>query len=305
MPTTTNGTAYTTTRIDLGAPHGVMNVTVADSQAGGTLRCLLYAHGAGGADNQFVALSAWKGLRDALLDDTLHPWVIVEGSGGAAVGSQNWGNPAAVAAYPAYLARARLDYTIDGVILLGRSMGGLVTANLCAHDTTGAYDGWINNSGVSTALLGGHDGSKGSTAATAWRFAPTMWDSWGVADIPGLQAAMAAADAIPEDWAASVWAGKKILNCYGDADTTVNWNLRGAGPLRTIWAGQPAIDRVAVRSGGDHTGGNGSYLQVADMLAFIADVFGDEPPDPPAPTFVEVAELHLLDPWGRRVPLYI
>lgn len=299
MPTTTSGTAYTTHTIDLGSPHGTMHITVADAMAGQSLRCLLYAHGAGGASNQFATLAAWKEFRDALLDDTDNPWVIVEGSGGAEVGAQNWGNPAAVAAYPAYLDRAELDYSIDGVVLLGRSMGGLVTANLYARDTTGRYAAWINNSGVATAFVGTLIGSKNASAATGWYFTPTMWNSWGATDVATLQTAMSTADAIPEAWGAGVWGGKKILNCYGDADTTVPWESRGADALRTIWAGRPEIDAVAVRVGGDHSGTNGSYLQTTDMLAFLAEVFEDDPVPPVEPEIYRATGMYLWQAGQR------
>lgn len=102
MPLTQNGTAYTTTTIDLGSPHGVMHITTPDAVTPSTpVRALLYAHGAGGASDQFATLSSWAPFLHALMDDTTHPWIIVEGSGGAVLGAQNWGNPAAAAAYPA------------------------------------------------------------------------------------------------------------------------------------------------------------------------------------------------------------
>lgn len=301
MPSTAAGTAFTTVTINLGAPHGVMHYTVADAHVGDTdIPTILYAHGAGGADDQFVTLPAWRGLRDWLLD---RGWAIVEGSGGSAVGAQNWGNPASRAAYLAYLARAELVLALGIVVLLGRSMGGLVTAYLYAHDTAGRFAGWINNSGVSTAFVGDTSGSKDVSAATGWYFTPTMWDSWGVSSVATLEAAMSAADAIPEEWAASIWAGKNILCCYGNADTTVPWSTRGAGPLRDIWAGEPAIDSVALKAGGDHSGTAGSYLQVAEMTAFLIELLGEEPPEPVDPVVYVTGASWFLGENRRRFPL--
>lgn len=299
MPTTATGTAYTTTTVDLGAPHGVAHMTVADAMVGQPLRALLYAHGAGGASDQFVTLGQWNGMRDALLDDTEHAWVIVEGSGGSVVGAQNWGNLAARSAYPAYLDHAETVHDITATVLLGRSMGGLVTAYLYAHDTTGRYAGWINNSGVSTLLVGATSGPKDTAAATGWYFTPTMWNSWGVTDVATLSAAMAAADAIPEDWDPPLWAGKNILACYGDADTTVPWTTRGAKPLRDLWVGQPAIDRASLTPGGGHGGTVNSYGDIDSMLTFIGDVFGDIPPEPPTPTIEVVTAAFIIDDGQR------
>lgn len=274
MPATANGTPYTVRTATLGN-HGAAYWAVADAHAGDTnIPTVLYAHGAGGAANQFATLSSWKGLRDWLIDNG---WAWVEGEGGAGTGAQNWGNTAARAAYPAYLDHVSTTLDLGPVVLLGRSMGGLVTGNLYAHDTAGRYAGWVNNSGVSTAFVGTTSGAKNPAAATGWYFTPAMWDAWGVSSVATLQAAMASAGAIPEAWAAAKWAGKKILNCYGDADTTVPWETRGAAALRSAWAGEPAIDRVAVRAGGDHSGANGSYLQVDDMVSFLTEVSGAAP----------------------------
>jgi len=292
MPTTSGGVAYTTQTIDLGDPHGVMHITVADSHHGDTdVPTILYAHGAGGASDQFVTLPAWNGLRDWLLGAG---WAIVEGIGGSVVGGQNWGNPAAQAAYPAYLARARTILDVGTVVLLGRSMGGLITSWLYKNDTTGQFAGWINNSGVSTSFVGTRSGPKDLSNASGWYFSPTIFNSWGVSNIDQLETAMRAGGMIPEEWDPTVWAGKNILCCYGDADTAVPWSTRGAGPMRTIWAGQPAIDRAALKPGGDHSGTGGSYLQVEDMVAFLLEITGGTPPEPPTPVVYVTGKSWLL-----------
>lgn len=305
MPTTPNGVPYTTTTINLGAPHGVMHITAPDWVTPETpVRMALYFHGSTGRSDQFVDTPAWGPMLNALMDDMVHPWIIVEGSGGSALGPSNWGNDAALAAYPAYENRGKSDYNVTDVLLLGRSMGCLPALNLYAHDTTGRYAGLISSSGVSTLFVGLTDGSgTSSQKSTGRHFGSAVWEAYGETTYEGF--AVAAADYAPESWDASLWAGKKILSCYGTADYSVPWYPRGGSALRDVWAGQPEIDRVAVRIGGDHGQANGSYHQVDDMLLFIADVFGDEPPRPPAATYLEVAELHLLDQWGRRHELHI
>lgn len=275
MAATASGTLYTTSTINLGEPHGVMHITAKDGLTG-TRPCVLYAHGAGGASDQMVSLSSWSQMRDWIIDAGI---VIIEGSGGSVQGAQNWGNPAARAAYPAYLAHARTLRSLGPVILIGRSMGGLVASWLYAHDTTNQYAGFINNSGVSTMFVGALSGSKDAAAATGWYFSPTIFNAWGATDVASLQ--IAASDAAPENFAQSMWSGKKMLSCYGDADTTVPWNVRGAGALQPSLT-QLAVNRVSLTPGGAHGGSVNSYTDVAAMSAFISDVFGLTPP-PPAP----------------------
>lgn len=286
MPTTANGTAYTTTTTDLGAPHGVMHYTIADAHTGDSgIPTVLYAHGAGGVSDQMVTLSQWATMRDWLIDNG---WCIVEGSGGSENGAQNWGNVAARAAYPAYLAQAEGVLNLGTVVLLGRSMGGLVTAWLYANDTAGRYSGWINNSGVSTLLIGTSSGSHNADANSAYYFSPTSYTAWGVSTYGAMVTALNAADAVPEAWPSSAWTGKNILCLYGDADTTVPWSPRGAETLRTIWAGEPAIDDVHMRPGGGHGGANSSYYDVAQMSAFLLTVIGEEPEPPADPVMYRI-----------------
>jgi len=301
MPSTAGGVAYTTTTIDLGSPHGVMHVTVADARRNdANIPTILYVHGAGGASDQFVTLPAWNGLRDWALGAG---WAFVEGIGGAAVGGQNWGNRAAQAAYPAYLARARTTISVGQVVLLGRSMGGFITSWLYKNDTTGQFAGWINNSGVSTSFVGTRSGAKDVSNASGYYFSPTIFNSWGVSNLADLETAMRAGGMIPEEWDANVWMGKKILCCYGDKDTAVPWSTRGAGPMRTIWAGKPTIDRAVLKPGGDHSGTSGSYLQVTDMVAFLLEVTGQTPPPTPTPVLYVTGKSFLLDANRRRFEL--
>jgi pimeloyl-ACP methyl ester carboxylesterase len=294
MPTTATGTPYTVYSATL-PTHGAAYWGVADAHTGSAnIPAILYAHGSGGAANQFATLSAWDGLRDWLIDNG---WAFIEGAGG---GLTSWGNAAARAAYPAYLAHVEGILDIDKVVLLGRSMGGLVTAWLYAQYSGKArFSGWINNSGVSTIFEGTLGSGTVSLRPTGEYFGASMFPAWGVSDYAGLTTAAAAY--APESWAASVWAGKHILACYGDADTTVPFTPRGAGPLRAIWNGQPTEDLVSIRAGGDHTGTNGSYLDVATMSAFLYSIGGGgTPPEPPVPTYYRILNGWMVGPGGVR-----
>lgn len=296
MPVTASGTPYTVHSIDLGAPHGLMYYAIGDAFAASPARsCILYAHGSNGAPNQFATLGAWAGLRDWIIDNG---WAWVEGSGGAALGGQNWGNVAARAAYLAYLERARTAIQIGKVVLLGRSMGGLITAWLYARSGV-AFDGWINNSGVSTLLEGSLSDPDLTKRSSGEYFKTGTYPAWGVSNLSQLEAAAAAADAIPENWAPSVWTAKKILCCYGDADTTVPWTPRGAAPLREIWAGNPAVDLASVRVGGDHSGTNGSYLDLAAMVPFLTAIGGAFTPEPETPEYFRVRRAYLVESGER------
>lgn len=297
MPTTASGTPYTVTSIDLGDPHGIMYYGVADEYASEPNRPLIaYAHGDNGAANQFATLPAWQQQRDWSIDNA-YAWV--EGSGGSALGLRNWGNPAAQAAYPAYIDRVSDILDIGKRILLGRSMGGLVTAYLYAKSGM-PFDGWINNSGVSTIFVGSQADAD-ETKRPSWeKFKTGMYPAWGVTNLSGLHAA--ADYAAPENFAPSDWAGKKILCCYGDLDDIVPFNPRGAGPLRAIWAGQPTVDQLSVRVGGDHSGTNGSYLDTAAMIPFLTSIGGAITPEPPTPTYFKAVNSYILGPYGERFP---
>lgn len=308
MPTTASGTAYTVHSTALSGA-GTCYWAVADSRAASAgIPTILYAHGSGGAGNQFATLAAWQGLRDWLIDNG---WAWVEGDGG---GGSSWGNPDSRAAYLDYLAHVETQIATGPVVLLGRSMGGLVTAWLYTHsERAGTFAGWINNSGVSTLFEGLTDGSGGAlTKSTGRYFGSALWAAWGASDYDGWAAAVAAdGQAAPEQYAPAVWTNKKVLCCYGDADTTVPWSSRGASVLRTLWSGLPSVDLVSVRPGGDHTSTNGSYLDVGPMTAFLAGIApgSGSPVEPITPEIVRTIQSwttsggarHAIGPKPQRV----
>jgi hypothetical protein len=61
--------------------------------------------------------------------------------------------------------------------------------------------------------------------------------------------------------------GEEHLCCYGDNAEIVPLSPGGAGPRRTIWAGQPAVDLVSSRAGGDPAGGWGASGSVTARMA--------------------------------------
>ena len=127
MPTTSNGTAYTVATATV-PTAGAVTIGIPDSKIGAPgLTCMLYAHGAGGAGDQFATLPAWAAFRDALFDAGL-AWA--EGTGG---GVQPWGNPASESAYAATMNYADSLHNIAHWVFLGRSMGGAVMEIGSAH----------------------------------------------------------------------------------------------------------------------------------------------------------------------------
>lgn len=298
MPVTAGGTAYTV-RTAAVSGHGNVYWGVADSIAGtANIPTVLYAHGAGGGPDQFTTSAAWDGLRDWMID---HSWAYIEGGGGDTdlSGETNWGNDEARTAYPAYIGAVEGTASVPSIgklVLLGRSMGGLITLWLYAYSSLKPrVSGMMMNSGVSTLLYGDQTPPSSSTVPpvssrpTGVYFGTTLLPAHGVPDYATLYATKQAY--APETWPASVWTGAKILSLYGDADTTVPWSTRGGEPMRTLWAGEPVIDLVDLRSGGDHSAGNGSYLQVSAMTSFLTSI---TPPIPAPPGTVLRTIKHFL-----------
>lgn len=258
MATTAAGTSYTVyTAIVAGES---IFWAVADAKATQSdIPTILYTHGAGGAANQFATLSAWKGLREWLIDNG---WAWVEGDGG---GSQPWGNTASQTSYLAAFDHVDGILDIGKVVVLGRSMGGAVAARIynARRGTDARFVGLIQNSGVQD-LAWAYDYDAG-------RWTSAFNSAWGVANKAAFLTAVAGKN--PIDGPASAWDGAKVLQLWGDADDTVP-PAQNAIPMRAMYAGHPAIDNADVRAGGDHSATNGSYLQVAAMTAFLIDVTG-------------------------------
>lgn len=299
MPSTGSGKPYTTTTEDMGT-LGVAHFTVADEFASGVgLPAILYFHGSQGQSDQMVSLALWVPMRDWLLDNG---FVIVEGSGGEAYGAGNWGNTTARVAYMAYLDRAKEIYDISAgkVVGFARSMGGLVGSWLYAKDTTGTFAGLINNSGVSTLFVGDTTAPVNNTTppqierSSGRYFTTAQYNAWGTSNYDDWAAAVSAADAIPENWPQSDWAGKNVLFCYGDADTTVPWYPRGGDALVDSMGSAPAILRVSPTAGGGHGGSINSYADLPSMTRFLTDILELDPPEPVVRTSYRVIASYIV-----------
>lgn len=285
MPTTAAGTPYT---VHSAAVAGSTYWAVPDALVGAPdIPVILYAHGAAGAANQFATLAAWSGLRDWLIDNG---WGWIEGSGG---GSQPWGNPASQAAYDASFAHVDSSLDIGTVVVLGRSMGGAVGARLYLdHRANDArFVGFISNSGVQD-LVWAYDWD-----ANRWTAAFNA--AWGVSSKAEFEAAVAGLN--PVDGPPTDWAGANVIQLWGDADTTVTPS-ENAIAMRAMYATQPAIDAIDIRSGGDHSATNGSYLEVDAMTEFLMLVTGETPPPtPPKEIYRSVRRSLLIDGFRHRI----
>lgn len=264
MPTTPNGTAYTVTSLTDPVAgdiwYGYPNSTPAD------MPVVLYAHGAGGAANQFATLPAWGSMKNAIIDAGIG-WV--ECTGG---GDRSWGSPAAQAAYVAAYEAVAGILNIGPVIILGRSMGGAVAQWLYTQSDIPNMVGLMVNSGVQD-LVAYYDayGVAGNTIGQA-----QMRSAWGVADTAEFYDVMETEN--PVNYPASLWAGLNLLQLAGTSDTTVP-PVDHAYAIRAVYSGQPAIDDLYTTAG-DHSSSNGLYSAVAPMMAFISTVLGEEPPEP-------------------------
>lgn len=284
MPTTPAGTAYSTYSATVDGADTV-RWAVADSKIStANIPVILYAHGAAGADNQFQTLAAWAGLRNWLIDNG---WAWIEGTGG---GSQPWGNAASRTAYEnAYLHVAGI-MDLGPVVVLGRSMGGLVGQWLYTQSLVIApvAVGAILNSGVQN-LAAAYASGNWTTAMRA---------AYGATSTPEFNAASVGFD--PLLFPATSWQGRNIIQLWGDADTLVP-PADHAIAMRTHYAGKPAIDSFDIREGGDHSATNGSYLEVDAMALFLTQVVGSEPPEPAEPKMVyRVRERYFIDSNMRK-----
>lgn len=277
MATTAAGTLYTVHTASVGGETVVWAVANAHT-ASADIPTVLYTHGAGGAADQFATLGAWKGLRDWLIDNG---WAWIEGTGG---GAQPWGNQASQDSYDAAFAYVDGILDIGPVVVLGRSMGGAVGARLYLdhRDTDARFVALIQNSGVQD-LAWAYDYDSG-------RWTAAFNSAWGVANKTAFLAAVVGLN--PISGPAASWAGAKVLQMWGDADTTVPPSAN-ATPMRSMYTGQPAIDTFNVRVGGDHSATNGSYLEVAAMTAFLSEVTGGAPPEPEPPQFFRATGMFL------------
>lgn len=284
MPATTAGTAYGVYTSTL-AGAGTVNLAVSDRDKSSPNRPLiLYCHGAGGGPDQFTVRPGWSGMRDWLIDNG---WAWVECTGG---GLQPWGNTASRAAYRAAFDHADTVLDVGPVVVLGRSMGALVAYWLYTQEPTisARADGLIVNSGVSDL----------AAAYASGQWTTEMHAAYDVADASGFAAASSGHD--PILFPLNLWDGTAILQLVGTADTTVPPDAHGLA-MRTRYAGRPAVDLLDTRVGGDHSEGNGSYLQVDAMASFLEQVAGTDTAAPP-PAY-RVNQAYITGPGGTLTPV--
>ena len=261
--TTASGTAWRR-YMDTIPTGGTIRWGIPESRIGeaGT-PMMLYTHGAGGGPNDFEAIAAWQGIRDYLLDNGIG-WI--EGSGG---GSQPWANDATKAAYEATWQYGADLFQPSVTFGMFRSMGGLVGQWLLTQSEVVApyMQGAMINSGVQDLMW-----------AYQWgRWTDAMNAAWGVSSYAEFQIAAQASD--PMQFDPSVWAGTQVMQLVGTADSLVPAEDNGLA-IRARYSGQPAIDLLDNRQGGDHSQSNGSYLQTAAMAAMVNLIVGITPPAP-------------------------
>lgn len=264
--------------------------------------CMIYFHGAGSAGNFFETATVFRPLRDLLLDAG---WCIVESFGGPSGdtssdgGRQNWGNAASRISYEQAFDWADSIHEFRAVTVLGRSMGGMNSLYFgTRHPTISSrVVGIVVNSGVQNLIAannvpsgGNPDWQTGSPSGSG-KFWPTMWTAHGVATKEEFAAAVSP-EFDPHQFNPSVFAGKHIMQLAGTADNTVPPGDH-AYAMRTLYAGQPAVDTLIVGEGKDHSSGNGMYDYAPEMWDFLRTAVGD-PPDPPEPTVREVYSIEQL-----------
>lgn len=259
---TPNGTRWISYRSPTES-GGVAEWTRPESKvASGGEPLMLYTHGNGGTASEFRTLPAWTQLRNWILDTGVS-WV--ESSG---AGVSGWGSPRDVRIYEEAFTLAAEE--IQPVKSFGnfRSMGAIVGYNLLTRSEalSGVMSGAMVNSGTADLMYRYQD-----------RDPATLNSAWGVSNFAQFQEVASSAD--PMQFPVSVWSGLDMLQLVGTADTTVPPGPHGLA-LRARYGPVVHLDMLDVRQGGDHSTGNGSYLQVPAMIAYVRAVLGVTPPDP-------------------------
>lgn len=256
MPTTPNGTAYTWH--DFTPAGGDLSRYAAPDNSNGPIDLILFCHGAGGLYDQFSS-SVFTGLRNRIIDAG---WGYVESYGHG----DNWGSPQGMTDYR--LAYEYAEAQLGGVrnlVVLGRSMGGLVASSLYVHDPVISQkaSGLIVNSGTQDLVY--RYSVAGSTQKAEFRA------QYGVSTEAEWLAMAPAYD--PMQFPLGDWAGRKVMQLVGDMDDGVPPAMHGLAMRARV---HKTLSRsvLDVRYGGDHSAANGSYLQVEPMFQFIQQVTG-------------------------------
>lgn len=253
MATTSAGTTYTARSFrtsDGELAHWFMDDSKITASG---IPVVIYCHGNEGPYNQFFTMAAWSGLRSWLMDNG---YAVVESHGG---GGSSWGNDAARLAYTEAFEHVDGQIRTGPVIVLGRSMGGLVSYWLASRSPMAdRVVALIVNSG--TTDLAYRVTFKNSGGA------PDILAAFGASSLTQFYALAGEYD--PMQWPADLWSTTHVMQLWGSADDTVPPDRNGAA-----WAakyGSACLSLTTdVRPGGDHSSGNGSYLQTAAMTRFL------------------------------------
>jgi pimeloyl-ACP methyl ester carboxylesterase len=254
MATTSTGTVYT--RHDFTPAGGDLSrYAVADAVAGkADIPTVLYCHGNGGGYNQFSA-SQWTQLRDTLFDTG---WAYIEGTGG---GLSSWGNDAARTSYEKAFQHVDGILDIGPVVILARSMGGIIGSWLGTQSPVIAprCAGMIFNSATQDF------GYRWSTYQD-----PDVMTAYGMTNPAQFATATAGRD--PMLFPLSVWEGRSALWIVGSADATVPAERHGIAMHDRAGSVMTRADLHVVLGAGHESGVGGTYDEVPAMMAFLNHV---------------------------------
>jgi pimeloyl-ACP methyl ester carboxylesterase len=284
MPVTAAGTQYTrndfTTSYGEPGIYGISDASL--SKVG--LPLVLFIHGNTGedqssADNQFTI--GYTPVREWIIDNG---GVYVECRGGGA----NWGNQAGRDAYRAAFADMQSLFDIGSVVVIGRSMGGLLGAYFASSDPVIAplARGFVCMSGTL-------DLTYRYSIATGVDRINLQAAYGGSSSMTQAEFATAAAAFDPMLVPESMWAGRKAIQQYATADGTVAPN-RNAIPWMQKYGPPLASLSQQVTDGGDHNSAAGKDpAQAEATMSFLGSIW--EPPTNPLPSsYVRVRSRRLL-----------
>ena len=258
MPTTPNGTVYTTYPFTSSAGEACWR-TVANNRLGSSkIPVMLFCHGNPGAtvtsaDQQFAA--GYTAQRNWLMDNG---WAYIEGHGAGA----GWGNSQSRSAYEAMFLDTSQVWDLARVIVVGRSMGALVGSWLASQSTVVAPScaGFVSLSG--TADLSNRYSSASGSDIT------NMNAAYGVSSDSQWRSAVAGFD--PMLAPTGVWSSRNAQMQWDTSDGTVPYSANGqAWDLK--YGPQLSLRRTIVTSGGDHNSTPNNPTHASATISFFQD----------------------------------
>ncbi|AYQ99938.1 esterase [Arthrobacter phage Mendel] len=270
MAVTAAGTGYSRTVYTTSAGETGVKWVPDGVQAGAPL--LMYCHGNPGivqdsADQEFQ-YTAFTEIREWCLD---RGWVMGE----AHAGGSSWGNDTARNGYRAlYNDLAAQIGGIGPIVIIGRSMGGLVGAYLATLDPV------IAPKTLGFMCLSG-------TLDLAYRYSIATGDNKTLIEAAyggaNTQAAFNAASAghDPMLFPAGTWTGRNAIQQYATGDVVVD-DVPNALAWLDKYGPELAIKMVQETAGGDHNSSTDNPAQRDASLSFLGTIW--TPPAPPAPT---------------------